>query len=503
MANLKTSIEWTEATWSPVTGCSKTSLGCKNCYAERLFPRAYPGRKFTDVQTHPNRLRQPLSWRKPKRIFVNSMSDLFHEDIPEEFIVEVFAVMACSSIHTFQVLTKRPTRMREVLSHPDFPNKIASAIEVADWYGMYNVRDYDLMAASVIRNRQVWPLPEVWLGVSVENQETADERIPLLLQTPAAVRFLSCEPLLGPVDLSKWLGGNSQYDLDREDRRLSLSGSSGRSDRSEAGWECLENSRREARPMGQSPQKKNSDASPDRRDPVGWVSTRKNHAPGEASNDGGSSSSLPGFSRSDSSGADNQSQELQWRQGGQSTREPRDSDIRRSSEARNDNLGQETEAPERRTQQDGEVDRTSSAGDSSSSLTGPEAKINSDGFRSKRPNHIKDSAKSALAISWTIIGGESGPKARPMHVAWARSLVEQCKTAGVSCFMKQLGSFPVMSKQDWESTSTRRLLSAKNDPHAPAGTVAFAIGDYKGGTPEEWPIELRVREYPNIQGIAK
>jgi protein gp37 len=170
----KTKIEWTDATWNPVTGCTKVSAGCKNCYAERDFHRPYPGRAFTDVRTHPDRLDQPLRWRKPKRIFVNSMSDLFHEAVPDSFIDSVFIRMAIAQQHTFQILTKRPQRMLEWIP------KMLWNVD-----GLANSLNY---------------LPNVWLGVSVENQEAADERIPLLLQTPAAVRWVSYEPALGPVD---------------------------------------------------------------------------------------------------------------------------------------------------------------------------------------------------------------------------------------------------------------------------------------------------------------
>ena len=187
MANLKTEISWTDATWNPVTGCSKVSLGCKYCYAERLFSRPYPGRKFTDVQTHPDRLRQPLSWRTPKRIFVNSMSDLFHEAVPDWFIANVFSVMeGCRNRHTFQILTKRPARMRQWVN--EWKRQIDYMADHATPEGMYSQR-----------------YSHVWLGVSVENQETADERIPILLETPAAVRFLSCEPLLEPVNFMRIL----------------------------------------------------------------------------------------------------------------------------------------------------------------------------------------------------------------------------------------------------------------------------------------------------------
>ena len=192
----KSKIEWTDMTWNPVTGCTKVSQGCKNCYAERLFPRPYPGRLFTEVRCHPERLEAPLHWRNPRKIFVNSMSDLFHEDVPDEFIDQVFAVMCrcCPRFdnqgryaHIFQVLTKRPKRMRDYMTDQSRIKRVFVACAETPLCGR--------------TAPPPWPLPNVWLGVSVEDQATADERIPLLLQTPAAVRFISAEPLLGPVTL--------------------------------------------------------------------------------------------------------------------------------------------------------------------------------------------------------------------------------------------------------------------------------------------------------------
>lgn len=180
-----TGIEWTESTWNPVTGCSKVSQGCKYCYAERDWGRlqhlpAYHGRAFTDVATHSNRLDQPLRWQKPRRIFVNSMSDLFHPDVPDLFIWRVFIVMAQATRHTFQVLTKRPDRAFGIISK---------------WCD----------TGLVFRSGYGAVLPNVWLGVSVEDQAAADERIPILLKTPAAVRWVSAEPLLGPVAIGAYL----------------------------------------------------------------------------------------------------------------------------------------------------------------------------------------------------------------------------------------------------------------------------------------------------------
>lgn len=186
----KTHIEWTDATWNPVTGCAKISAGCKHCYAERDWARLsanrqtrYFGRAFTDVQCHHDLLDLPLRWKRPRRIFVNSMSDLFHPNVSDQFITDVFRTMARAHQHVFQVLTKRPERMRRLLSGYEFQDAVTdNAHECADW---------------------PWPLANVWLGVSVEDQATADERIPPLLQTPAAVRWISAEPLLGPVDLER------------------------------------------------------------------------------------------------------------------------------------------------------------------------------------------------------------------------------------------------------------------------------------------------------------
>lgn len=172
-------IEWTEATWNPVTGCTKVSPGCDNCYAEKIVERFHGKGSFAIVKRSDEKLFLPFSWRRPRRVFVNSMSDLFHADVPDSFIAHVWSVMARTPQHTYQVLTKRHARMRSLLSKPSF-------------------RDNTLSLAKT----DTWPLPNVWLGVSVENQHWAEIRIPELQRTPAAVRWLSCEPLLGPVDLT-------------------------------------------------------------------------------------------------------------------------------------------------------------------------------------------------------------------------------------------------------------------------------------------------------------
>jgi protein gp37 len=180
-----TKIEWAEKVWNPVTGCTKVSEGCRHCYAERMAKRlagryGYPPTPDQfNVTLHPDKLEEPLHWKKPARIFVESMGDLFHKDVPDDFIDDVFNLMSEAFWHTFLILTKRPERMMCILEN---------------YSGYLNIT-------------KIWP--NVWLGVSVEDQKTADERIPWLLKTPAVVRFVSVEPMLGEVNLT----GNSDKEI--------------------------------------------------------------------------------------------------------------------------------------------------------------------------------------------------------------------------------------------------------------------------------------------------
>lgn len=180
-----TKIEWADAVWNPVTGCTKVSEGCRHCYAETIANRFWGERKFTDVQCHEDRLDAPLHLVKPRRVFVNSMSDLFHSDVPYEFVDEVFRAMSKAQSHTFMILTKRADRMYEYINSC-FRRTSGGWYKRAD--GIKVVSD-------------VWPLPNVWLLVSAENQEAADKRIPYLLNTPAAKRGVSVEPMLENIRL--------------------------------------------------------------------------------------------------------------------------------------------------------------------------------------------------------------------------------------------------------------------------------------------------------------
>lgn len=230
-----TGIEWCDATWNPLRGCSRKSEGCRHCYAEKVAARfSGPGQPYEGlakivprrqyemingeptgnfrtvnearwtgvVRAVPEHLEDPLGWRRPRRIFVNSMSDLFHEAVEDHLIDWVFAVMLLAPHHTFMVLTKRDERMRKYFEADDLYERILARASA--------LRDKRPELNQIgISNPATSPARWIQLGVSVENQETADERIPNLLATPAAMRYLSVEPMLGPVNLTcigEWRG---------------------------------------------------------------------------------------------------------------------------------------------------------------------------------------------------------------------------------------------------------------------------------------------------------
>lgn len=322
----QTKIEWADAVWNPVTGCTPVSEGCHNCYAKRMATRlrgrfGYPDSFSFRVTLHRWRLKDPLHWRKPRRIFVCSMGDLFHDYVPDEFIRAVFGIMALTPQHTYMVLTKRARRMQEFFRRlqADAANVPARGVRGVPYEDdrlnltvMAALQSYGISA----RFQRTWPLHNVWLGVTAENQQRADERIPVLLQVPAAVRFVSVEPMLGPVDL--W----SRAYLERH-----------------------------------------------------WMPNDLNH-------------SVPG-------------------------------------------------------------------------------------------------------LNWVICGGETGPGARPMELAWVRSIVDQCRCAGVPVFVKQLGA----CASDAENGIAGARLRVHPDA---AGLVSYRLQDAKGADPDEWPEDVRIREMPEV-----
>ncbi len=417
-------IEWTEATWNCLIGCTKVSPGCLLCYAMTMAARIAnaaqarlrAGQAITDVQAAYRRvvmwerggkdaadnndkalpkwnnrvelldsvLHEPLTWKRPKVVFVNSMSDLFHESVPFEFIDKVFAVMALTPHHTYQVLTKRPERMAEYLrwdghekaSEEQRRNcncrqcKIVRCI--ADVLKSKGVGEWDATVGPATYIWQNWPLPNVWLGTSCENQQTADERIPHLLRVPAAVRFLSLEPLLGPIDLTAHL--------------------------------CRGQVRR--------------------------TRVKDPYCDGEMT-------------------------------------ESDDAYCVRC----NEHLG-------------GQVRSANPTGHRYAQ------KMVDDAWSAHRAKH---------GIHWVICGGESGANARPMNIEWARSIVSQCKSAGVPVFVKQLGARPYLK---WSRSKTINKPGLKMTVAAMELDAQFALRDRKGGDMSEWPEDLRIRQMPRTSPAA-
>lgn len=329
-------IEWTDATWNPVTGCTRVSPGCAHCYIERTPPFRIEGRRFervgiedtTGVRLHPDRLDQPLRWRKPRRVFVCSLADLFHEEVPDEYIVRVFHAMSPLRRHTFQVLTKRPERMASLFGN---------ARKCEHGWLTHNGDNPTSYGGTGLVLPDPWPLPNVWLGVSIENARHT-WRADVLREIPAAVRFISAEPLLGRLFQGPHTGTN----------------------------------RRHAAPVGQ--------------DRTSGSSGQGAHGPNVGR---GSGEASPAYA----------------------------------------------ERP-------GMVGRRN---------------------RSSTPLDLTD-------IDWLIVGGESGPGARPLKLEWIEELLAAARAADVAPFVKQLG----------------RWYDGK-----------------KGGNIDSWPEHLRVREMPEVTVAAR
>jgi len=414
-------IEWTDRTWNPVTGCTKVSQGCKHCYAEGVANRfwhhqyvhtaergfipvkAYAAdaltgrpRKFTDVMTHEDRLLEPLRWRKPAKVFVNSMSDLFHEDVPFEFVDRVFSVMAAATHLTFQILTKRPDRMRayvasfdtdgdaQRLNGPmsdlisdDLTRRQRRLLErgISSCLGVDFEEDGEEAQVETLD----WPLSNVWLGVSVEDQATADLRIPVLVDTPAAIRFVSYEPALGAVDFRRYVTNVRTIHMGADVEGMLTS----------RAFDYLHDGGRRLNPEDAEKKLRELLAAGVRFIPTGGP------------------------------------------------------------------------------------DGKPTACDAFSEQTGC-------------PGHQRP------RLDWIIVGGESGPGARPFNVEWARATVEQGRAAGVSVFVKQLGDRPVTNQPsdlpDWSSARGR----CGDHQHV----ALHHVRDRRGGVPAEWPEDLRVREFP-------
>lgn len=456
----KSSIEWTQATWNPIVGCSIVSPGCTNCYAMKMAARlegmnaeAYAaGRKPTaphyDGTTHnvngnnvwtgklararEETLLEPLRRRKPTVYFVNSMSDLFHEAVPDEWIDQIFAVMALSPQHTFQVLTKRAKRMREYV-HPT-PSVTAPSMQDRLW------KLYHAMGG---RHVPAWPLPNVWLGVSTERQKEADERIPELLATPAAVRFISAEPLLGPIDLKRYL---IQQVLKDSLRRGPLDDQIRQNGRQHS--DHIAAPRNIPRPNGLPA--------------LGGSSISPVDIPSE-----GALEPLHGFG---GRAVDLEASTLRAARslppvdGSFSIEEARKvSDL--GNIVRNDHglISQDrTDSPSEPLPINLALHGTSgrpqgfaNAGDRVAGRVG-DANSSSPLFT------VRDHEAHHTTLDWVIVGGESGPGSRPMHPDWARALRDQCLAAGVPFFFKQWGNWYPLVDRDKDDPDWRRDYSVIN-----------------------------------------
>lgn len=425
-------IEWTNSTWNPTTGCDRVSPGCDHCYALTMAKRLKAmgvaryqndgdprtsGPGFAPT-TQEAALLEPFGWRKPRRVFVNSMSDLFHQAFPDAFLARVFAVMQLTPQHTYQVLTKRHGRMHSLLNKREFLGAVDDAREqIRPGCG-----DFE------------WPIPGVWLGVSVENQKYAGLRIPKLLETPAAVRFLSCEPLLGALDLSQWLGGGG-CGCDSVPGGPDLP--------SDRVWPADDRFSRSRVAGGHTTPQSVEPA--DAHNGVHAAAGGKldGHLPAGTRNDRRNADSCPGaspgvetFLRADTARADGQPQERG--QVGQPARQPGTGNHAGATDPRAEGFAARSPESVGPAESDGEADDRAGAGN----LRAPgERRVDPCprcGLRRPGADDLAYRARGS-AISWLIAGGESGVGARPVEPGWIRSLRDQCAAADVPFFFKQWG----------------------------------------------------------------
>ena len=440
-----TKIRWTDETWNPVVGCTKVSEGCQNCYAEKMAFRLanmkkckyrevvygydpkydkkagkWNGKTYCDESA----LDKPLHWKKPRRIFVCSMGDLFHESVPFEFIGKVMSVAAKHIGRThhlpkqsvFQFLTKRPERM----------------LEFSKWASPNGT-----------------PFPDnFWLGVTAENQKEADKRIPILLQIPAAKRFVSVEPLLSKINIKKYLT-NIPFGVECDYEHTNKPQTGGRkTDKSGLGRRTSD---RLPRPdmeiigeAGESMESRNDSLAKNKETPSREKDGDKrlfgNPSDVELQTGIGicTSTGMEILQRENTIGDDHQSQKRNQKR--QPSGKLGIDDIQRASDSSNLCVEENAAIPKstRRKQSTSKADRCTSEDYPASAGKGRNAQVNRSRLQCNIPNDKQNSQKRIKGISWCIIGCESGPKRRPCKIEWVRDLVNQCKAAGVAPFVKQL-----------------------------------------------------------------
>ena len=461
----KTKIEWTDYTSNPIYAvaasgkrgwyCTKVSPGCLHCYSEALNRRWGSGLDYSNAnrdkvewKLNDKELRSILKLKGSHRIFIGDMTDLFHEDIPAEYLDQLFAVMALCPQHTFQILTKRPQRMYDYIASDGRSMRILIATNRFDRTTQFS---------------RVWPLPNVWLGVSVENERYADERIPILLNIPAAVRFLSCEPLLSSIDLSRWIGYNPVYEEKHQrTRKDHLSGDTGQRTGNRFSGAHLENCKEN---MGSVEEKHpNAQVQPDE---------------SGTSNDNGlfagsgnvrqdsllhlsPSVSIHALQRRDTRRDDHKPQERD--QARQQTSKPRTNDPFGAEQACASDIEKGTDRSMGEQERYGEANSATSKRHSDSSFIWRESNEHSQRLSNSISACVGHSKREAQ-ISWIIIGAESGAGARPMQEEWARTIKDQAVAANVKVFYKQDAlrgkkiSLPILDGRQWmefpESEATK------------------------------------------------
>lgn len=462
----ETTISWTDRVWNPVTGCSPVNPACDNCYAKRMAPRlrgrfGYPQDEPFAVTLHPDRLSEPLELKKPQRIFVCSMGDLFHPEVPYLYALRVFTVMAMAPQHTFQVLTKRPGRMAH------FANKL--------------LPEYSCGTIP-------WP-SNVWAGVSIPNARYLPW-LDVLARVPAPVRFVSLEPLLSGVDIRRWLGYNPSHEVEELRRYCLQCGYQWRTDDRPV-WPYLEDSVEAGRQVAQMYSGVSSDTATGRASPSFGVPPNPFNDELEADQCPGAPSGVQALLRPDSRGNAAQPQERD--QGRQPAGEPGGGDplSERATYAGCSPQGQGEIRSAGRGERNGQTDRCPSCGDTLPTWRRGTTYLNSFGLWCRFPNDLQDSTRSAPIIHWTICGGESGPKARPSHPDWFRSVRNQCEAAAIPYFFKQWGEW----KEAGRFASDRELESGKvqifDDGVCMRRAGRRAAGAMLDG--REW------KEFPNVQ----
>ena len=440
----RTKIQWAKATWSPVTGCTKVSEGCRNCYAERLNNRVND-RPFSEVVCHPERLDIPFHWKRPRKpIFVCSMGDLFHEGVPDEFIDRVMAVITLTRRHRYIVLTKRPERMYEYIM------RTGRSIDYLDKPALD--MGYTLKYEGI--GLVWWPITNLILGVSVEDQATADERIPWLLKTPAVCRAVSYEPALGSIDFTPYLsyigykpinqiGGD--YATENERRNCLPSGTTGRTGNRD-GRENLASHEQEGESLERGCEY-NEMQKAEGGERYGAIFASENNDESGENICSGSSPCMETFPRINTTRDDGKPQERQKE--GQSSGKPRTGDIFTTGETLNVRPRESQRYKEsiRGEKSSLQIDGQTSNRDKREKESRDEADRFSERIQRSTANHIKNSSPS---LSWIICGGESGPNAHPMHPDLARSARDQCVAAGVPFWFKQWGEWVPILEEGYE-----------------------------------------------------